>query len=239
MAAMLVAPLLLQGAAEDELGLAHVHEQCHALLAGMAAQGHSRFELGALCRQRLPHAVCREAMGTLGNQPWSQEAKDATCDRWTAEWQERAMHLAPERRAQTLQDLQSKLDYCTAKKAQLGICENKTMDECVQHKTTEYPKLTQRVSAVLQSMYADYQHSTGMGPAAAASPGSSSSAPTAQKKYDGSQRLDLSSFKALRAISLTMAVSLAAVAAFVWRTHRSLRPAELGLVVDEEEGPYL
>jgi len=160
------AVLLLLAAAspQDDLEASFIRTKCQTYLTGVSAAGHSRFELSALCRARLPSHVCGSALGLLGRQPWAPSAIDATCGRWQAEFAARVSSLGPERRAQTQGSIQATLDQITAYKAQLGICTNNTLEECAQHKAREYPKATQRITDALSQMYADAMGSGGQAP---------------------------------------------------------------------------
>eukprot|EP00420_Gonyaulax_spinifera_P019217 CAMPEP_0197897094 /NCGR_PEP_ID=MMETSP1439-20131203/41638_1 /TAXON_ID=66791 /ORGANISM="Gonyaulax spinifera, Strain CCMP409" /LENGTH=226 /DNA_ID=CAMNT_0043517701 /DNA_START=48 /DNA_END=728 /DNA_ORIENTATION=- len=157
------APLL---AAAAPSGMA---THCHNFLNRMSTEGHSRFEVGALCRARLPPDVCQRVLKPLGEQPWSPETLDTTCNGWEAEYQSRLEALAPSRRAQTVVGVVKMLDQVTAMKAELGICKHMSLEECAAHKAKEYPKATQKLMKLMRRLYDSY---TGNGPAVLPDPDS-------------------------------------------------------------------
>eukprot|EP00420_Gonyaulax_spinifera_P032093 CAMPEP_0197877084 /NCGR_PEP_ID=MMETSP1439-20131203/5901_1 /TAXON_ID=66791 /ORGANISM="Gonyaulax spinifera, Strain CCMP409" /LENGTH=220 /DNA_ID=CAMNT_0043496413 /DNA_START=80 /DNA_END=739 /DNA_ORIENTATION=- len=157
------APVLV--AAEPDGMMTH----CRNFLNRMSTEGHSKFEVGALCRSRLPPDVCQKALKPLGEQPWSPATLETTCKGWEAEYQSRLEELGPSRRAQTQVDLMQMLDQATAMKAELGICKQKSLEECAAHKAKEYPKATAKVQKVMMRLYSQYM---GGGPAVVTDPDS-------------------------------------------------------------------
>lgn len=132
---------------------------CGELLKSMHVEGHSRFELGAVCRSRLPPEVCRSALGPLrGNAPWSTETISETCSRWEAEWQAHTAHLVPSRRAQTATNLVETLNLAMQKKRELGICQNLAFDECARMKAEKYPALIANASRILQEIFTAFMN---------------------------------------------------------------------------------
>jgi len=152
--------LLATASPEDALDASLMHTKCQTLLTGMSARGHSKFELSALCRARLPLDVCGNALSLLGRTPWAPTTISATCGKWQAEFAARTRGFAHERRAQTQGLVAESLDGLTQMKAEVGICVNKTLDECAQFKAQEYPKATQKILNVLDALY---QQSLGNG----------------------------------------------------------------------------
>jgi len=216
--------LLLLAAAlpQDALDASLLRTKCQTLLADMSAQGHSHFELRAVCRARLPSDVCGSALGLLGRTPWTPATIAATCDRWQTEVAARTRGLAPGRRAQTQGTILETLDQCTQLKAQLGLCTNKTLDECAQHKAQEYPRATQRIINVLNSMYQD---ATGGG------------GQTPQRKYQA-QGLGAPAGPGAGSwagLALLSAVSAGAGAMLAVRLRRSPAPS-VALAACDEEG---
>jgi len=130
----------------------YVQDKCHKLLAGVVTEGHSHFEVAAVCRARFPSNLCREGLKRLGRQPWSVETMRSACASWDAEWKAHAVGPAPARRTQ---DLVSAIDYTMEKKHELGICKAMSFEECLQYKATTYPKIAENVTRVIKVISAD------------------------------------------------------------------------------------
>jgi len=146
--------LLAAASPQDALDASLIRTKCQTFLTDMSVTGHSRFELGAVCRSRFPPDVCSSALSLLGSTPWAPTTISATCDKWQAEFARRTQGLGPSRRAETQGSIIDALDQATQAKAQLGLCVNKTLDECCRYKAKEYPKASQRIVDVLNSLYA-------------------------------------------------------------------------------------
>jgi len=142
------------GVASATLGSSssYVQDRCHELLAGVENEGHSHFEVAALCRARFPSNLCREGLKRLGRQPWSPEIMRSACISWDAEWQAHAVGSAPARRTQ---DLVESIDYTMDKKQELGICKAMSFEECLKFKMTTYPQILNNVTRVVGQISAD------------------------------------------------------------------------------------
>jgi len=141
------------GVASAALGSsAYVTDKCHELLAGVENEGHSHFEVAALCRARFPSNLCREGLNRLGRQPWSVETMRSACGSWDAEWKAHAVGPAPARRTQ---DLVAGIEYTMDKKHELGICKALSFEECLQYKATKYPEIVNNVTRVIGEISAD------------------------------------------------------------------------------------
>lgn len=124
----------------------------HALLR-LSGEGHSDLELAAYCRANLPPDVCRDASGTLGEQPWAPDRIAALCERWDGRW----AGAAPARQAQAsgFENLQPLLEECMQKKAAAGICKDPNsggplpLDQCAAEKAKEYPEQTKKIQEAL------------------------------------------------------------------------------------------
>jgi len=124
----------------------YVTDKCHELLAGVQNEGHSHFEVAALCRARFPSNLCRQGLSRLGRQPWSAETMRSACGSWDAEWQAHAVGPAPARRTQ---DLVEGMEYTMDKKHELGICTNLDFEACLQYKAAKYPGIVQNITRVI------------------------------------------------------------------------------------------
>jgi len=130
----------------------YVQDKCHALLDGVVNEGHSHFEVAALCRARFPSNLCREGLNRLGRQPWSVETMRSACASWNAEWKAHAAGPAPVRRTQ---ELVESIEYAMDKKHELGICKALSFEECLQYKATTYPEIAKNVTRVVGQISAD------------------------------------------------------------------------------------
>jgi len=130
----------------------YVTDKCHELLAGVENEGHSHFEVAALCRARFPSNLCREGLNRLGRQPWSVETMRSACSSWDAEWKAHAVGPAPTRRTQ---DLVQGIDYTMDKKQELGICKEMSFEECLQYKVKVYPEIIANITRVVGQISAD------------------------------------------------------------------------------------
>lgn len=128
----------------------HVTDRCHTLLTQAQAEGHSHFEMAALCRARFPSNLCRHGLKRLGNQPWSSATMRSACSSWSTEWRTRAVGPAPARRTEELdEELIHAIDYTMDKKHELGICKTLSFEECLLYKVKAYPQILENVSHVL------------------------------------------------------------------------------------------
>jgi len=130
----------------------YVQDKCHALLDGVVNEGHSHFEVAALCRARFPSNLCREGLNRLGRQPWSAETMRSACASWNTEWKAHAVGPAPARRAQ---ELVEGMEYAMEKKHELGICKAMSFEECLQYKASTYPEIAKNVTRVIGQISAD------------------------------------------------------------------------------------
>jgi len=130
----------------------YVTDKCHELLAGVENEGHSHFEVAALCRARFPSNLCREGLNRLGRQPWSVETMRSACSSWDAEWKAHAVGPAPARRTQ---DLVEGIEYTMDKKHELGICKALSFEECLQYKINKYPEIVNNITRVVGQISAD------------------------------------------------------------------------------------
>eukprot|EP00408_Alexandrium_pacificum_P049022 CAMPEP_0171239252 /NCGR_PEP_ID=MMETSP0790-20130122/43883_1 /TAXON_ID=2925 /ORGANISM="Alexandrium catenella, Strain OF101" /LENGTH=249 /DNA_ID=CAMNT_0011705623 /DNA_START=64 /DNA_END=813 /DNA_ORIENTATION=- len=137
---------------------------CHTLLHDIAAQGRSDMELAAYCRANMPPALCRDAMGSLGSQPWASDRIASTCEKWEEQWNT-AAKAAPARITMDFAELQAKTDQCVKLKAQAGLCRNpKTgeppaqaslrLDACIRWKQHTYPEQTKKIHEMVSGFYA-------------------------------------------------------------------------------------
>jgi hypothetical protein len=134
------------GLASATSGSSYVTEKCHELVAGVVNEGHSHFEVAALCRARFPSNLCREGLNRLGSQPWSAETMRSACGSWDAEWKALAVGRAPARRTQ---DLVEAIDYTMEKKHELGICKGLDLTGCLQFKAKKYPEIVNNVTRIV------------------------------------------------------------------------------------------
>jgi len=113
---------------------------CQDLLRQVDFHGHSRFELGALCRSRLPPRTCRKMLAPLDSaqEPWSSEKISDACMAWDVEWKAQTSELTYAGRTKRAQQLKAELDVALAGKRKLGICDNLALDECVKDKVEKY-----------------------------------------------------------------------------------------------------
>mmetsp|Transcript_114292 Transcript_114292/g.227422 ORF Transcript_114292/g.227422 Transcript_114292/m.227422 type:complete len:229 (-) Transcript_114292:122-808(-) len=138
----------------------YVKDKCHELLAGVENEGHSHFEVAALCRARLPSNLCREGLNRLGKQPWSVETMRSACSYWDAEYNAHVVDPAPARRTQ---DLVAGIEYTMDKKHELGICKALSFEECVKYKAATYPEIAQNITRVIGEISADLSvHAKGL-----------------------------------------------------------------------------
>jgi len=144
----LLALFALAAASPDEFpdtaAMASMHANCYSLLTGMGRSSYSKTELQMICRAQLPMDVCRAAANELGEKPWSPATIGRTCGKWEEQWTERALLMTPEERELEMTNWQAQMDEITRKKAALGICSGKSLNECVDYKKEEYPKYHQQ-----------------------------------------------------------------------------------------------
>eukprot|EP00416_Gambierdiscus_australes_P021324 CAMPEP_0171068960 /NCGR_PEP_ID=MMETSP0766_2-20121228/8865_1 /TAXON_ID=439317 /ORGANISM="Gambierdiscus australes, Strain CAWD 149" /LENGTH=229 /DNA_ID=CAMNT_0011525309 /DNA_START=89 /DNA_END=778 /DNA_ORIENTATION=- len=136
-----------------------VRDGCHDLLRDVASRGYTDVELAAYCRATLPPHVCRDAMTSLGSQPWAPERIGAACQKW----EDDARAAAPGREAATSYEnyleLKKRVDDCMQQKAEAGLCKDPSsgsaipLDQCVQWKLQEYPKYSAKVQEAIQKVY--------------------------------------------------------------------------------------
>jgi len=132
----------------------YVTDKCHELLAGVQDEGHSHFEVAALCRARFPSNLCRQGLSRLGRQPWSAETLRSACGSWDAEWKAHSEGPAPARRTQ---DLVEGMEYTMEKKHELGICKAMDFSECLQFKAKKYPEIVNNVTRIIGEIDAAVQ----------------------------------------------------------------------------------
>jgi len=111
--------LASEGTASDAWSAARL--QCHRVLHGVAAAGHTDFELAVHCRARLPMELCSRSREFLGPQPWSQARIQATCSHWETERKDYGLSFSPERRLQDARDVKVILDEVLDIKAGFGL----------------------------------------------------------------------------------------------------------------------
>lgn len=151
--------------------MAAVHSKCYALLSGASASTYNQAELSMLCRSKLPVEVCRMAAGELGPTPWSPSTMGRACGKWEEQWSERAVQMSPEERRLDGEDWQAQIDEITRKKAAVGICTGKAVDECAAHKREEYPKYTKQLNDAMAEKYRSYRDDrSGLGAAGEGAP---------------------------------------------------------------------
>mmetsp|Transcript_59622 Transcript_59622/g.169628 ORF Transcript_59622/g.169628 Transcript_59622/m.169628 type:complete len:241 (-) Transcript_59622:101-823(-) len=148
--------LLAAASPQDALDASLIHSKCQTFLTDVSVRGHSKFELSAVCRSRFPSDVCSSSLSLLGSTPWAPTTISATCDKWQAEYAKRTQGLSPSRLADTRGSVMDALDQATKAKAQMGLCVNKTLDECCRYKAKEYPKASQKILDTLNALYAGH-----------------------------------------------------------------------------------
>eukprot|EP00418_Pyrodinium_bahamense_P054994 CAMPEP_0179160028 /NCGR_PEP_ID=MMETSP0796-20121207/78193_1 /TAXON_ID=73915 /ORGANISM="Pyrodinium bahamense, Strain pbaha01" /LENGTH=868 /DNA_ID=CAMNT_0020861875 /DNA_START=48 /DNA_END=2654 /DNA_ORIENTATION=+ len=77
-------PRWAMAGSESGTGISSVQEQCRRFLVEMNGRGN--FDAAALCRSKLPTAICREGSQILGAQPWALDRVVVACQRWEGEW---------------------------------------------------------------------------------------------------------------------------------------------------------
>jgi len=147
----------------DATAMAAMHANCYSLLTGMGRSSYSKTELSMICRAQLPMEVCHAAASELGEKPWGPATIGRTCGKWQEQWTERVLLMTPEDREMEQIDWQANLDEITRKKAALGICTGKTVNECASYKQTEYPKYTQQMNEVYKKKRTAWENSTELG----------------------------------------------------------------------------
>mmetsp|Transcript_59621 Transcript_59621/g.169622 ORF Transcript_59621/g.169622 Transcript_59621/m.169622 type:complete len:237 (-) Transcript_59621:101-811(-) len=145
--------LLAAASPQDALDASLIHSKCQTFLTDVSVRGHSKFELSAVCRSRFPSDVCSSSLSLLGSTPWAPTTISATCDKWQAEYAKRTQGLSPARLADTRGSILDALDQATKAKSEMGLCVDKTLDECCQYKAKEYPKATQKILDMLNNLY--------------------------------------------------------------------------------------
>jgi len=113
---------------------------CQDLLRQVDSNGHSKFELGALCRSRLPPGACRMMLAPLdvAQQPWSSERISDTCMAWDVEWKAQTSELSHSKRTEQAKEIKAAVDAALVGKRTLGICDHLALDECVKDKAQQY-----------------------------------------------------------------------------------------------------
>jgi len=159
----------------------YVTDKCHELLAGVENEGHSHFEVAALCRARFPSNLCREGLNRLGRQPWSVETMRSACSSWDAEWKAHAVGPAPARRTQ---DLVEGIEYTMDKKHELGICKALSFEECLVYKAKKYPEIVENVTRIVGEIDSAVQGKGKQGEPPIAPAPASVNAPTAPAMVD-------------------------------------------------------
>mmetsp|Transcript_30441 Transcript_30441/g.70786 ORF Transcript_30441/g.70786 Transcript_30441/m.70786 type:complete len:231 (-) Transcript_30441:103-795(-) len=144
-----------------------VRDGCNKLLKDVAARGYTDMELAAYCRATLPPDVCRDAVTTLGSQPWAPERVGAACQKW-----EDDARGAPGRETATSYEnylaLQKRVDETMAAKAEVGLCKDPnsgsaiSLDQCVEWKLQEYPKYSARVQEAVQKVFSTAVYGQGV-----------------------------------------------------------------------------
>mmetsp|Transcript_3955 Transcript_3955/g.7990 ORF Transcript_3955/g.7990 Transcript_3955/m.7990 type:complete len:234 (-) Transcript_3955:71-772(-) len=151
---------------------------CHTLLQDVAAQGHSDFELLAYCRANMPPQLCRDAVSSLGSQPWSPDRIALSCQKWEEQWSAQAA-AAPGRSVYDFSEVQSRADAIIKVKSEAGLCKDpKTggqipLDKCITWKSKVYSEKTKELHDLLSNFYGaamgagKIQESEQLGPIAA------------------------------------------------------------------------
>jgi len=137
--------------------MAPVHSKCYSLLSGMSASPYNQAELTMICRSKLPVEVCRMAAAELGPTPWQPSTIGRTCGKWQEQWTERVAHMTAEERRLDGEGWQHQIDEITRKKASVGICTGKTVDECARYKSEEYPRYTKQLNDAMQEKYKSWK----------------------------------------------------------------------------------
>jgi len=147
---------------------ARVQAHCVDFLARLSATGHSRFELSALCRARLPKPVCHDALGSLGQSPWTEGQVAATCRGVQSRWHERFLQATGEGSpggaesaavatfaggAESFSEVQVALDEAMRAKSAVGVCTDMQLDECAQYKAREFPAKAREIERTLTLKY--------------------------------------------------------------------------------------
>jgi len=153
--ASLALALAASAGAEDLFGAAH--GGCRGMLSDIAALGHSDAELSAFCRASMPPQLCRDAFGSLGQQPWPADRIASACQTWENQWNA-ALSMAPGREAMDFNSLQQTLNGCLESKAKAGLCQKPSgkpmaLNECVDHKQEVYPKQMQKYNDAINHFY--------------------------------------------------------------------------------------
>jgi predicted outer membrane protein len=165
----LLALFALAAASPDEFpdtaAMAAIHANCYSLLTGMGRSSYSKTELSMICRAQLPTEVCRAASNELGEKPWSPATIGRTCGKWEEQWTERALLMTPEERELEQVDWQAKIDEITRKKAAVGICTGKSVNECASYKAEEYPKYTKQLNEAYKQKHKAWEEAS-LGPGA-------------------------------------------------------------------------
>lgn len=203
---------------------------CHAMLDNIAAQGHSDLELAAYCHASLPPQFCRDAVASLGEQPWSVDSIASTCksfeDRYASRRPVDATGRTAEEQGMTFPDIQKTVEECMATKAEAGLCKDQgrpmTVDECIAWKQEKYPEMTAKIQDAVARFYdiAMGQAST-MGMSEQVTP-----------VHTASQRFSIGFLVGLASIA---AASVAAVAMALNRLGRVTSPRSLLVFADGEE----
>jgi len=143
------------GAAADDPS--DIFGLCQELLRKVDSSGHSRFELGALCRSRLPPRACRMMLEPLdaAQQPWSSERISDACTAWDAEWKAQTSELTHIERAERAKEFKAALDTALVGKETLGICDHLALDECVKDKAQQYDGRTASSTKKVNQIIAD------------------------------------------------------------------------------------
>lgn len=137
----------------DTPDMSNIQGKCYSLLQGMSASPYSQAELFMLCRAKLPVDVCRSTAEDLGEKPWSPSTIGRTCGMWEEQWAVRMLMVSPEEREQALEDWEAQVDDIMKKKSAVGVCTNKTVDECVVYKREEYPKYTKQLNDAMKDKH--------------------------------------------------------------------------------------
>jgi len=146
---------------------------CQDLLRQVDSNGHSRFELGALCRSSLPPRTCRMMLAPLDGvqQPWSSERMSDVCMVWDVEWKAQTSELSHVRRSEQAKELKAALDAAMTGKRKLGICDHLALDECVNDKAQQYEGRTASNTRKVNQIIVDTFNDQADGFAAAAAGG--------------------------------------------------------------------
>lgn len=130
---------------------------CQQALYTLSSQGHTDFELVALCHARLPPAACREASSALGRQPWTEAHIATACERWEVQWN--GVKGSAGRGVMDWQYVQETMNTCMHEKSEAGLCKDAntgkpmSMDACIDYKQKMYPEKTKKMTDALNSFY--------------------------------------------------------------------------------------